>query len=132
MFCVCRDKIFAGLMLAHRLQRWANIKPALGQCLVLAGYNICNYVILMLAHRQRLWPSNKPALSIVSRYVEPISVYRWPNVHDVGPTLHQHRRTFAEVQADRPPCSVDTAHLTTAGLMLVHRRRRWPSIKPAM
>ena len=27
----------AGLMLAHRLRRWASINPALGQCLVFAG-----------------------------------------------------------------------------------------------
>ena len=28
------------LMLVQRLQRWPNIKPALSECLVLAGYNV--------------------------------------------------------------------------------------------
>ena len=32
----------AGLMLSHRLRRWANIRSALGQCLVFAGYNTGN------------------------------------------------------------------------------------------
>ena len=29
----------AGLLLVHRLRRWLNIKPTMGQCIVFAGLN---------------------------------------------------------------------------------------------
>ena len=33
-----RHQTNAGLLLAHRLRRWPNIKPTLVRCLVFAGY----------------------------------------------------------------------------------------------
>ena len=52
----------AGLMLAHSLRRWANINPALGERLVLAGYALeialshgvdCNAMIMAMGQAQQ-------------------------------------------------------------------------------
>ena len=51
-------------MLAHRLRRWPNLAPALGQYIV---FNVVRFIIspkvgVMLAHRLRRWPNITPTL----------------------------------------------------------------------
>ena len=55
-------------MLAHRLRRWANIKPAIGQRVVFAGKALLATLShwpnagLMLGRRRTRWANIKPAL----------------------------------------------------------------------
>ena len=64
----------AGLMLGQRRRRWANINPALGQRLVLAGFVHCWFV---QCYSQQTWD------------VWPTLVYCWANLVDGGPTVNQ-------------------------------------------
>ena len=60
-----------GIMLAHRLRRWSNIMPTVGQRLVFAGIRT----------------SFRLGLSS-SRDIEPLLVQCWASVVDGGPTLN--------------------------------------------
>ena len=66
----------------------------------------------------------------VLAYCWAIMTPRWPgNVPALEVTLSVPVDVFAS-PADTP--SANTKHRPSAGLMLVHRRRRWPNIKPAL
>ena len=65
----------AGLMLVQRRRRWNNIKPALGQCVVLVGMWLLIRVSETLRANTRQWH---------------MLVERSANVRDGGPTLNKH------------------------------------------
>ena len=66
-------------MLGQRQRRWANISPALVQCLVFAGTALSQAVAHSgEGHQQR-------------RDIDHVLVQCWPIVSDAGPPLKQHQ-----------------------------------------
>ena len=119
----------AGLLLAHRLQPWANIIPWLGYCVVFdAKLNVGQ------CHRRRA--NINPALvqSIVP-VVQP--AWRRPTVKwimastgDAGPTFNRHWVDVGLHCQTRSPAN--TRRCTSAGFTLDQRRRWWARIGPAL
>ena len=73
-----------GSMLAHRLRRWSNIEPTLGECLVFAGMP-CLYG----AHVNTRKADSHVGLymcHLITRYIEAMLVWCWPSVAEDGPT----------------------------------------------
>ena len=72
-------------MLVHRLRRWPNIDPTLGECPVISGrlphYKHINRSIVCCIFSQA---------HPIKRYVDPMPAYCWAGVADGGPTICQH------------------------------------------
>ena len=112
-----------GSMLAHRLRRWPTIDPAMGQCLVLAGMDPH---LSSIGSRLVYWvlevcEERRPCDGEYAHFIE-------------FSTIRCHG--LANLQADdiarRQHISIpaNTTHWNSVGLMLAHRLRRWPNIKP--
>ena len=74
----------AVLMLAHRLRRWANINPALGQCIMFVGIPFCDVITSEgkghMCHKVSHLTS-VPSFLILSAIIWslcPIGLRRWP------------------------------------------------------
>ena len=75
-----------GSLLGQRRRRWANNYPTLGQCLVFSGI-----------------PNYQPQRSSLHTWdVNPMPVYWWAAVCDVGPTLNPHKVQYFTVVPPPP------------------------------
>ena len=130
-----------GLLLAHRLWRWANISPVLGSCIVFDA-------TLNVGQSHRRWANINPALvqSIVTvppicmyllyvcglwssrqaRSVRPVLVQCWPTVCGAG------WRCTGQCNDDGGYCSVDMTHWPSLDLVPGRLRRRWTGIESAL
>ena len=104
----------AGLLLAHRLRRWANISPVL-------GYRVVFDATLNVGQRHRRRANINPALvqSIVP-VVQPV----WGRPTDYG-----WMDTGLYCQSRSP---ANTRRWTSAGFMLGQRHRLWAIFRPAL
>ena len=103
-------------------------------------------VVVMLGHRLWLWASNTATLGerlvLVKKFPEKheqltqVSDWRWSTICHASPTLSQHWGNVLtgeltwEVHSPIP--GISTLQWANASLTLGQRRRRWPSIKPAL
>ena len=117
-----------GLLLAHRLRRWANISPVLGYPVVFdATLNVGQ------RHRRRAYINPAFVQSIV-RVLQP--AWRRPTDYSWMDTS-QHRRRWPNI-GSVSACTAWPAAQQTRGIesmlvfMLCQRRRRWARIGPAL
>ena len=108
------QRVLVGIMLAQRRRRWANIRSALGQCIVLSGVSGAG---MKRITRMTMQQSE-------NTYNHPMLFQCRASSEDCGSTLKQHwvNATCLRKVYSRP----------SDGLVLDQRRRRLTGFEPAM
>ena len=117
-----------GLMLSHRIRRWANNKTTLVQRLVFAGERAAEAVAGNLGSPGAESAGHRSPSPTRERQTALVK-FR-PNVADVDPAISQRwRKSHINYWVVLQRFSAHNKRSTYAGLMLVHRLRRWTNFK---